>query len=60
MDKAVLFLAPVFAYVLAGIVFGAWPGALELLGSLVILVAVALPITELMRRETTLHPPTDG
>lgn len=50
-----LFLAPVFAYVLGGIVFGTWPSAMEVLGSLVILVAVALPVTELARQEP-LHP----
>jgi drug/metabolite transporter (DMT)-like permease len=40
-------LAPVFAYLLAGLVLGVWPGPLEIVGGLVILFAVALPVTEL-------------
>ncbi len=52
-----LFLAPVFAYGLAGAVFGVWPGGLEILGSLVILVAVALPVTELARDQPLHHSP---
>ncbi len=46
-----LFLAPVFAYLLTGLLLGSWPGATELLGALFILVAIALPVTELTRRE---------
>lgn len=42
-----LLLGPVFTYLLAGLVFGTWPNALEILGATVILLAVALPVTEL-------------
>jgi drug/metabolite transporter (DMT)-like permease len=54
-----LFTAPVFAYVLAGLVFGDWPGLLELLGGLVILAAVALPVPELARAQRLQHQPPD-
>lgn len=46
-----LFMAPVFAYVLTGVLLGTWPGATEVVGSLVILGAIALPVTELTRRK---------
>jgi drug/metabolite transporter (DMT)-like permease len=45
-----LFMAPVFAYVLTGLLLGTWPTTTELVGSLVILGAIALPVTELTRR----------
>jgi drug/metabolite transporter (DMT)-like permease len=45
-----LFSAPVFAYLLTGLLLGAWPSAAEIVGSLVILLAIALPVTELTRR----------
>jgi len=44
-----LVMAPFFAFLLAGLVLGTWPGPIELLGSLVILAAVALPVSELKR-----------
>lgn len=45
----VLFAGPVFAFVLAGLVLGDWPSLLELLGSAVILVGIALPVLEMAR-----------
>jgi drug/metabolite transporter (DMT)-like permease len=45
-----LFMAPVFAYLLTGLVLGTWPGVTEVVGALVILAAIALPVTELTRR----------
>jgi drug/metabolite transporter (DMT)-like permease len=47
----ILFLAPVFAYLLAGLFFHRWPGAMEMLGSLIILVGVALPVVEVARSQ---------
>ncbi len=44
-----LFSAPVFAYLLTGVLLGSWPSVSEIIGSLVILVAIALPVTELTR-----------
>ena len=42
-----LFMAPVFAYLLAGLLLGTWPGIMEVVGSVIILVAIALPVSEL-------------
>ncbi len=44
-----LFVAPLFAYGLAGLVLGSWPGYLELAGGALILLGVALPIFEIAR-----------
>ncbi len=44
-----LFSAPVFAYLLTGVLLGSWPSVSEIIGSLVILVAIALPVTELTK-----------
>lgn len=45
-----LFMAPVFAYLLTGLLLGTWPTIPELVGSGVILAAIALPVTELTRK----------
>lgn len=45
-----LFMAPVFAYLLTGLILGTWPSTTEIVGSLIILIAIALPVTELTRR----------
>jgi drug/metabolite transporter (DMT)-like permease len=50
LSTLVLFAAPVFAFILGGLVLGTWPGAMELAGSLVILLGVALPVLERPRR----------
>ena len=49
MTTLVLFVTPVMAFVLGGLVLGTWPGGLELAGSAVIVVGVALPVAEQVR-----------
>jgi drug/metabolite transporter (DMT)-like permease len=41
----VQFLAPVFAFVLGGVVFGTWPNALQLFGCVLILLGIGFPLT---------------
>jgi len=50
LSTLVLFTGPVFAYGLGGLVFGVWPGPLELAGSAVILGGIAVPVLETLRR----------
>jgi len=52
-----LFAAPVFAYLLTGLVLGTWPSLAEVMGSGVILAAIALPVTELTRKGTPAPAP---
>jgi drug/metabolite transporter (DMT)-like permease len=45
-----LFVSPVFAYLVTGVVLGTWPGPFELAGGALILIGVALPILEVARQ----------
>jgi drug/metabolite transporter (DMT)-like permease len=42
-------MAPVFAYLLTGLILGTWPGSAEILGSLIILAAIALALPGIHR-----------
>jgi inner membrane transporter RhtA len=48
MSTLVMNLAPVFAFAAGGVVFAIWPGWLEIVGSAVMLVGIALPVTEVI------------
>ena len=48
MSTLVMNLAPVFAFAAGGLVFAIWPGWLEIVGSGVMLLGIALPVTELI------------
>ena len=46
LSTLVLFVAPVFAFLLGGLFFFEWPDLLQLTGCLIILTGIALPVLE--------------
>jgi drug/metabolite transporter (DMT)-like permease len=56
LSTLVLFTGPLFAFLLAGAVFGTWPGLAESLASMVILAGVSLPVLEWVRAKKEVAP----
>ena len=50
LSTLVLFVSPVFAFLLGGSILGYWPGTGECLGCVVILIGISLPVAEALKQ----------